>query len=51
MLEGVRVLSFTHYLQELAATQILDDLAADVIKIENPKGAFEREWSGALRLS
>jgi crotonobetainyl-CoA:carnitine CoA-transferase CaiB-like acyl-CoA transferase len=47
MLEGVRVLSFTHYLQGPSATQILGDLGADVIKIENPKGAFEREWSGA----
>jgi len=47
MLEGVRVLSFTHYLQGPSATQILGDLSADVIKTENPKGAFERSWSGA----
>src|SRR5215216_2838951 len=47
MLEGVRVLSFTHYLQGPSATQILGDLGADVIKIETPKGAFERHWSGA----
>ena len=38
MLEGVKVLSFTHYLQGPSATQILGDLGADVIKIENPKG-------------
>ena len=47
MLEGVRVLSFTHYLQGPSATQILGDLGADVIKIENPKGGYERYWSGA----
>ncbi len=47
MLEGVRVLSFTHYLQGPSASQILGDLGADVIKIENPKGAYERYWSGA----
>ena len=47
MLEGIRVLSFTHYLQGPSASQILGDLGADVIKIENPKGAYERYWSGA----
>lgn len=47
MLENVKVLSFTHYLQGPAATQILGDLGADVIKIENTRGAYERYWSGA----
>jgi crotonobetainyl-CoA:carnitine CoA-transferase CaiB-like acyl-CoA transferase len=47
MLECIRVLSFTHYLQGPSASQILGDLGADVIKIENPKGAYERYWSGA----
>ena len=47
MLEGVKVLSFTHYLQGPSATQILADLGADVIKIENTRGAYERYWSGA----
>lgn len=47
MLEGMTVLSFCHYLQGPAATQYLADMGANVIKIEPPKGAFERHWSGA----
>ena len=46
MLDDVKVLSFTHYLQGPAAVQILGDLGADVIKIERPEGAYERHWSG-----
>lgn len=47
MLEGIKVLSFTHFLQGPAAVQMLADVGADVIKIEPPGGAFERSWSGA----
>lgn len=46
MLSGVKVLSFTHFLQGPSAVQYLGDLGADVIKIETPKGAYERHWSG-----
>ncbi|MEC5293298.1 MULTISPECIES: CaiB/BaiF CoA transferase family protein [unclassified Aurantimonas] len=46
MLTGMRVVSFCHYLQGPACSQYLADLGADVIKIEPPKGAFERHWSG-----
>jgi crotonobetainyl-CoA:carnitine CoA-transferase CaiB-like acyl-CoA transferase len=46
MLNGFKVLSFTHFLQGPSAVQMLADLGADVIKIESPKGAFERHWSG-----
>ncbi|MCM3715208.1 CoA transferase [Alkalihalobacillus oceani] len=47
MLENVKVLSFTHFLQGPSAVQMLADLGAEVIKIESPKGAFERHWAGA----
>lgn len=46
MLEGIKVLSFTHFLQGPAAVQMLADAGADVIKVEPPGGAFERGWSG-----
>jgi crotonobetainyl-CoA:carnitine CoA-transferase CaiB-like acyl-CoA transferase len=46
MLEGIKVLSFTHFLQGPAAVQMLADAGADVIKIEPLGGAFERGWSG-----
>lgn len=46
MLEGTKVLNFTHYLQGPSAAQALADLGADVVKIESCKGAYERGWSG-----
>lgn len=46
MLNGMRIISFCHYLQGPACSQYLADLGADVIKIEPPHGAFERHWSG-----
>lgn len=46
MLEGIKVISFTHFLQGPSAVQMLADTGADVIKIEPPGGAFERGWSG-----
>jgi crotonobetainyl-CoA:carnitine CoA-transferase CaiB-like acyl-CoA transferase len=45
-LQGVKIISFTHFLQGPSAVQILADLGADVIKIEPPGGAYERSWSG-----
>ncbi len=47
MLEGMRVVSFCHYLQGPAGAQYLADMGADVIKVEPPSGAFERHWAGA----
>jgi crotonobetainyl-CoA:carnitine CoA-transferase CaiB-like acyl-CoA transferase len=47
VLEGIKILSFTHYLQRPSATQILADFEADVIKIETTRGGYERHWSGA----
>lgn len=49
MLAGVRVVSFTHFLQGPSACQLLADLGADVIKIEPAGGAFERTWTGPGR--
>lgn len=46
MLEGTKVLSFTHFLQGPSAVQMLADLGADVVKVEPPTGAWERSWSG-----
>ncbi|MGQ4435870.1 MULTISPECIES: CaiB/BaiF CoA transferase family protein [unclassified Streptomyces] len=46
MLSGLRVVSFTHFLQGPSTSQLLADLGADVIKVESPGGAFERSWSG-----
>lgn len=46
MIEGTKILSFTHYLQGPSCVQTLADLGADVVKIEPFKGAFERNWSG-----
>lgn len=46
MLKGIKVLSFTHFLQGPSAVQMLADSGADVIKIERTKGAYERNWSG-----
>lgn len=49
MLEGIKVVSFTHFLQGPSASQLLADLGADVVKIEPHGGAFERSWTGPDR--
>ncbi|TAN27582.1 MAG: CoA transferase [Castellaniella sp.] len=47
-LEGIRVLSFAQLGQGPAATQMLGDYGAEVIKVERPGvGAWERGTSGA----
>ena len=46
LLEGMKVISFCHYLHGPAATQYLADMGADVIKIEPHGGPLERIWSG-----
>jgi crotonobetainyl-CoA:carnitine CoA-transferase CaiB-like acyl-CoA transferase len=44
MLEGMKVLSFTHFVQGPAAAQYLADMGADVTKVEPLAGAFERGY-------
>lgn len=46
MLDGIRIMSFTHFIQGPVAAQLLGDFGADVIKIEAPNGPYERGWAG-----
>jgi crotonobetainyl-CoA:carnitine CoA-transferase CaiB-like acyl-CoA transferase len=45
-LEGIRVVSFNHFLMGPLGVQFLADLGADVIAIEPVDGAFQRKWGG-----
>jgi crotonobetainyl-CoA:carnitine CoA-transferase CaiB-like acyl-CoA transferase len=45
-LEGVRIVAFTQFLIGPVGVQHLADLGADVIKVEPPRGAWERHWAG-----
>ncbi|SHO65761.1 Crotonobetainyl-CoA:carnitine CoA-transferase CaiB [Pseudoxanthobacter soli DSM 19599] len=47
LLNGIKVVSFCHFLQGPAGAQYLADMGADVIKVEPVLGAHERHWSGA----
>jgi crotonobetainyl-CoA:carnitine CoA-transferase CaiB-like acyl-CoA transferase len=47
LLEGVKIVSFCHFLQGPAGAQYLADMGADVVKVEPIEGAHERRWSGA----
>jgi crotonobetainyl-CoA:carnitine CoA-transferase CaiB-like acyl-CoA transferase len=46
LLEGVRIASFTQFLLGPAGVQYLADMGAEVVKVENPRGNWERVWSG-----
>ena len=46
-LTGIKILSLTQFLLGPAGVQYLADMGADVIKVEPPRGAWERTWSGA----
>ncbi|WP_245943162.1 CaiB/BaiF CoA transferase family protein [Rhodovulum viride] len=48
-LDGIRILSFNHFLSGPAAAQHLADMGADVIAIEPIGGAFQRNWAVANR--
>src|ERR1700741_4725795 len=47
LLDGVKILSFNHYLAGPLAAQTLADLGADVIAVEPLGGAFQRNWAVA----
>lgn len=46
MLEGVRVIAFSHAISGPYGTMILGDLGAEIIKIEPPEGESSRATSG-----
>lgn len=48
-LDGIRVLSFNHFLSGPAAAQHLGDIGADVVTVEPLTGAFQRNWAVANR--
>jgi crotonobetainyl-CoA:carnitine CoA-transferase CaiB-like acyl-CoA transferase len=45
LLNGIRVVSFNHFLFGPMGIQALADLGADVIAIESTEGAWQRHWS------
>jgi crotonobetainyl-CoA:carnitine CoA-transferase CaiB-like acyl-CoA transferase len=47
LLDGVRVVSFNHFLLGPVGMQILGDLGAEVIAVEPIEGAFQRGFAGA----
>ena len=46
MLDGVKIVSFNHFMLGPLAAQNLGDLGADVVMIEPIGGAFQRQWGG-----
>jgi crotonobetainyl-CoA:carnitine CoA-transferase CaiB-like acyl-CoA transferase len=52
LLNGMKVLSFTHFIQGPSGAQYLADMGADVIKVEPLGGAWERKvGSGRIRVA
>lgn len=45
-LQGIRVVSFNHFLMGPVGVQYLGDLGADVVSVEPIEGAFQRKWGG-----
>ena len=46
LLDGIRVVSFNHFLLGPMGIQMLGDLGADVISVETTEGAWQRHWAG-----
>jgi crotonobetainyl-CoA:carnitine CoA-transferase CaiB-like acyl-CoA transferase len=49
MLDGIRIVSFNHFLMGPFGIQHLADLGADVIAVEPVGGAWQRKWGGGNR--
>jgi crotonobetainyl-CoA:carnitine CoA-transferase CaiB-like acyl-CoA transferase len=49
ILNGIRIVSFNHYLMGPLGIQLLADLGADVVAVEPVGGAWHRHWGGADR--
>jgi crotonobetainyl-CoA:carnitine CoA-transferase CaiB-like acyl-CoA transferase len=49
MLDGIRIVSFNHFLMGPFGIQHLADLGADVIALEPVGGAWQRKWGGGNR--
>lgn len=49
LLDGIKVISFNHFLLGPVGIQLIADLGADVVAIEPIEGAFQRKWGGANR--
>jgi len=47
LLDGIRIVSFNHFLMGPVGIQHLADLGADVIGVEPTDGSFQRKWGGA----
>src|SRR6201984_1054837 len=45
LLQGIRIISFNHFLLGPMGIQALADLGADVIAVESTAGAWQRHWS------
>jgi crotonobetainyl-CoA:carnitine CoA-transferase CaiB-like acyl-CoA transferase len=48
-LQGIRIISFNHYLMGPLGVQLLADMGADVVAVEPIQGAWQRHWGGANR--
>ena len=49
ILEGIRIVSFNHFLLGPVGIQVIADLGADVISVEPVDGAYQRHWSAGNR--
>jgi crotonobetainyl-CoA:carnitine CoA-transferase CaiB-like acyl-CoA transferase len=48
LLEGLKVVSFNHFLLGPVGMQALADMGADVISVEPLEGAFQRQFGGGV---